>query len=419
MTHTNPLPDPATVPLVPPPLVIAGHGTRVNAGADAAAVLVDKVRGLLPGVRVEAGFVELTPPTVDAALDTVLADASAAVVVPLMIGTGGHVREDIPEAIDASKARHLDATVVYTRQLGSPKPMVDAVHARIAAAQGEWPAEETDVVMVGRGCSVTEANADHVRLSRVVFETGGYHQVVSAFIQVARPTLPQILHQYYASGSRRIVVMPHFLFTGRLGQWVYQQVKAFTADHPDAAIRIADVIGPCDELAQVVAQRYKEGALRTRTTAGSPAYLTGLLLGGRKVVVVGGGCVARRRVPKLLDAGARVDVISPEVHTRLSALAEAGAITWHAREYRPSDLDGAWYVLALTDSPEANAAIVADAEARHTFCVRADRADEGSAWTPSTGDTSGVTVAAITSHDPLRARRVRDRFLEVVNEESL
>lgn len=213
--------------------------------------------------------------------------------------------------------------------------------------------------------------------------------------------------------------MPHFLFTGRLDQWVHQQVDAFRTTHPDAAIRIANVIGPCDELAQVVAQRYKEGALRARTTAGSPAYLTGLLLHGRRVVVVGGGCVARRRVPRLLEAGAVVEVISPEVHGRLAGLAEAGAITWHARDYAPSDLDGAWYVLALTDSPEINAAVVAEAEARHTYCVRADRADEGSAWTPATGDTAGVTVAAITSHDPLRARRVRDRVLEVVDEESL
>jgi sirohydrochlorin cobaltochelatase len=419
MTHETHTPPPAAVP-APPPLVIAGHGTtRVKAGADAVETLVEKVRGLLPGVRVEAGFVELTPPTIDVALDAVLGDASAAVVVPLTFGGGGHVRDDIPGAIDAAKAHHFDATVVYTRHLGSPRPLVAAVHARIAAARAEWTAEETDVVMVGRGSSLTDANADHVRLARVVFETGGYHQVLSAFIQVARPTLAEILRQYHVSGSRRIVVMPHVLFTGRLDEWVHQQVAEFRAGHPDAVIRIADVIGPCDELAQVVAQRYQEGALRARTTAGSPAYLTGLLLRDRKVVVVGGGSVARRRVPRLLDAGARVEVVSPEVHSRLAGLAEAGAITWHARAFAPSDLDGAWYVLALTDSPEANAAVMAEAEARHTFCVRADRADDGSAWTPATGDTAGVTVAAITSHDPLRARRVRDRFLEVVNEESL
>lgn len=411
--------DPAAVPPSPPPLVIAGHGTRVNAGAEAAYELVDRVRGLLPGVRVEAGFVELTPPTIDQALDDVLATAPAAVVVPLMIGTGGHVREDIPEAIDASKARHVDATVVRTRHLGSPKPLLSAVHARIAEARGDWPADETDVLMVGRGCSVTEANADHVKLSRVIFETGGYRQVLSGFIQVVRPSVPQILEQYYASGSRRIVVMPHFLFTGRLDEWAHGHVERFRTAHPDAEVRVANVIGPCDELAQVVAQRYKEGALRARTTMGSPAYLTGLLLHGRRTVVIGGGCVARRRVPKLLDAGAVVEVVARELHPSLQQLADAGAITWQARDFVPSDLDGAWYAMALTDSAEVNAAVVAEAEARHTFCVRADSADEGSAWTPATGDTAGVTVAAITSHDPIRARTIRNRFLEVVAEEGL
>jgi len=273
MSRTTTDTPPAAV--TPPPLVIAGHGTRVDAGAQDAAVLVEKVRSLLPGVRVEAGFVELTPPTVDEALDTVLRDHPAAVVVPLMIGTGGHVRDDIPEAIDASKARHLDATVVYTRHLGSPKPLLDAVHARIAAAGGAWPAGQTDVVMVGRGCSITDANADHVRLSRVVFETGGYRHVRSAFIQVARPSLPDVLDQYYASGSRRIVVMPRFLFTGRLDQWVHEQVAEFQARHLDAHVRVAEVIGPCDELAQVVAQRYQEGALRARATAGTHTFRVG------------------------------------------------------------------------------------------------------------------------------------------------
>lgn len=411
--------DPAAVPASPPPLLIAGHGTRVNAGAEAAFALVDKVRSLLPGVRVEAGFVELTPPTIDEALTEVLDGQSAAVVVPLMIGTGGHVREDIPEAIETAKTTYPDATVVYTRHLGSPAPMIAAVHQRIAAARGDWPAEETDVVMVGRGCSVTDANADHVRLARVIFETGGYHQVLSAFIQVARPSLPEILRQYYASGSRRIVVMPHYLFTGRLDQWVHQQVDAFRVEHPDAEIRVAQVIGPCDELAQVVAQRYKEGALRARTSAGSPAYLAGLLLDGRKVVVVGGGCVARRRVPKLLDVGAKVEVVSPDLHDSLAPLAESGAITWHARPFVPSDLDGAWYVLATTDSAEANAAVARAAEERHTYCVRADKAGEGSAWTPATGEAAGVTVAAITNHDPIRARKIRNRLVEVVNEELL
>lgn len=162
-----------------------------------------------------------------------------------------------------------------------------------------------------------------------------------------------------------------------------------------------------------------DGAPRALSALGSPAYLAGLLLAGRKVVVVGGGRVARRRVPKLVAAGAEVHLVAPRVDEALQALAEAGAITWHQRDYRPHDLEGAWYVLALTDSAEVNAAIADEAESRHTFCVRADQAAAGSAWTPATGSVAGVTIAAITSHDPLRARAIRDRLLEVVSEEGL
>ncbi len=157
----------------------------------------------------------------------------------------------------------------------------------------------------------------------------------------------------------------------------------------------------------------------TIVRTGSSAYLVGLLLRGRRVVVVGGGNVARRRVPKLLDAGARVDLIAPAVDPLLGSLADSGALVWHARAFTASDLDGSWYVLAATDSAEVNAAVAEASEARHTFCVRADRADAGSAWTPATGETSGVTVAVITSHDPLRARRIRDRLVEVVTDEGL
>ena len=153
--------------------------------------------------------------------------------------------------------------------------------------------------------------------------------------------------------------------------------------------------------------------------AGSPAYLVGLLLAGRRVVVVGAGRVAARRVPRLVEAGAVVEVIAPAVRPDLQALADSGALTLRTRRYRAGDLAGAWYALALTDAAEVNAAVVAEAEAGHTFCVRADRADEGSAWTPASGHAEGATVATITSHDPLRARRIRDRLVEVVVGEGL
>lgn len=416
--NQHPTPLPPAEPTARPALVIAGHGTRDAAGAAVCRALVDRVRSLLPGVRVEAGFVELTPPTIDEVLSTVLTNEEhGAVVVPLMIGAGGHVQDDIPDAIVAGRREHPGATVVYTRHLGAPASLVDAALARIEAACEDWPAEDVTVVFVGRGCSVTDANADHVRLSRVIAERGGYAQVLPAFIQVVQPTVADALNTAAATGARRVVVMPHYLFPGLLSRWVDEQALMWRAAHPDVDVRVAGVLGDCPELAQVVATRYREGELQARRNAGSPAYPAGLLLSGRRVVAVGGGCVNRRRVPALLTAGARVTVVSPELHPALADLHEQGRIAWVPRTFEASDLDGAWYVLAATDSPEQNARVAAAAEERHTFCVRADKAERGSAWTPATGRVDGATVAVLADGDPRRSRALRDRLVQLAEED--
>ena len=69
-------------------------------------------------------------------------------------------------------------------------------------------------------------------------------------------------------------------------------------------------------------------------------YLLGLQLGGRRVLVAGGGAVANRRVPALLDAGADVLLVAPEVTGSLEDLAQAGRILWDRRRFAPGDTDG-------------------------------------------------------------------------------
>src|SRR6187399_252369 len=75
-------------------------------------------------------------------------------------------------------------------------------------------------------------------------------------------------------------------------------------------------------------------------------YLGGLDLAGRRVVMVGGGTVAQRRLPRLIGAGASVELISPHTTPAVSAMADAGELVWHRRRYTEGDLDGAWYALA-------------------------------------------------------------------------
>ena len=139
-------------------------------------------------------------------------------------------------------------------------------------------------------------------------------------------------------------------------------------------------------------------------------YLLGLRLEGRRVVVVGGGGVASRRIPALLDAGAEVLLVSPKVAASLEGLAAAGRIRWEARGYQPGDCAGAWLVCACTDDPGVNAAVAAAAETQRTWCVRADDAGASAAWTPASGRAGDVRVGVL-SGDPRHSAAIRDAIV--------
>jgi len=139
-------------------------------------------------------------------------------------------------------------------------------------------------------------------------------------------------------------------------------------------------------------------------------YLLGLRLRGRRVVVVGGGAVASRRIPALLDAGAEILLVSPKATASLEDLAAAGRIRWVARGYEPGDCAGAWLVCACADSAAVNQAVATAAEAQQTWCVRADDAEASGAWTPASGQAGDVRVGVL-SGDPRRSAAIRDAVL--------
>lgn len=147
-----------------------------------------------------------------------------------------------------------------------------------------------------------------------------------------------------------------------------------------------------------------------------PPYPSGLRLAGRRVVVVGGGNVAQRRVPQLIASGADVHVVSPEVTPAIEGLVGSGEVTWHARGFEDADVDDSWYVVAVTDDRAVNDRISTLCEERRIFCVRSDDATLGSAWTPAVGRHAGVTVAVLGNRDPRRSVQVRDEILEGLRE---
>ena len=137
-------------------------------------------------------------------------------------------------------------------------------------------------------------------------------------------------------------------------------------------------------------------------------YPLALRLTGRRVLVVGGGAVATRRVPALLAGGARVEIVAPELTPALQGYVDAGRIAWHPRRFEPADVQGAWLVQVAIDDPAAAEQVSTAAEEHRVFCVRADDREAATAWTPAVTRHGPVTVAVTDGGDRRRAMAVRD-----------
>ncbi|MFF6998695.1 sirohydrochlorin chelatase [Streptomyces sp. NPDC008313] len=245
----------------PPALLIAGHGTRDEAGAEAFRAFVRELGRRNPGLPVAGGFIELSPPPLgEAVTELVERGVRRFAAVPLMLVSAGHAKGDIPAALAREKERHPGISYTYGRPLGPHPSLLTVLERRLAQALDgtDWDRSGVTVLLVGRGSTDPDANAEVHKAARLLWEGRGYAGVEPAFVSLAAPDVPTGLDRCARLGARRIVVLPYFLFTGILPDRVREQTGAWAAEHPEVEVRSADVIGPEPELLDLVMERYAE-----------------------------------------------------------------------------------------------------------------------------------------------------------------
>jgi precorrin-2 dehydrogenase/sirohydrochlorin ferrochelatase len=143
-------------------------------------------------------------------------------------------------------------------------------------------------------------------------------------------------------------------------------------------------------------------------------YPVELVVAGKRCVVVGGGSVAARKVAGLLAAGADVLVVAPVISDEIKATPVQKA----EREYRRSDLEGAWLVIAATDDPEVNDEVYTDGENAHVWVNSADDPEACSFTLPAVLRRGPVTVAVSTSgHSPALAAWLKGQIADQLGPE--
>jgi sirohydrochlorin cobaltochelatase len=236
------------------PLLLVGHGTRDEAGVAEFDRFVTRLRGRLP-VDVAGGFIELSPPPLtDAVASLYDAGHRRVAAVPLVLVAAGHAKGDMPAALRREQARHPGLTYAYGRPLGPHPTLLRLLDERLDAALSPAERPETAVLLVGRGSTDPDANAEVFKAARLLWEGRDLAMVETAFVSLARPGVTEGLERCRRLGARRVVVLPYFLFPGVLPDRVAAETRAFTG----VETRCARVIGDCAGLADLVAERYAE-----------------------------------------------------------------------------------------------------------------------------------------------------------------
>ena len=244
-----------------PALLIVGHGSRSAAGVAEYWDLARVVSETAPELDVGCGFIELASPDLDAAVDRLVERGAASVVaVPLVLLGAGHMKDDGPAALHRGRHRHPAVRFAYGRQLGLHPLVLAVAEDRIRAAvdQAGGDPAATAVVLVSRGSSDPDANADLCKVARLLWDSRGLAMVEPAFVSLAEPRVPAALDRCRILGATRIVVVPYFLFTGILVDRIADQVAAWASRHPEVDARPGLHLGADPRIAELVLERYRE-----------------------------------------------------------------------------------------------------------------------------------------------------------------
>ncbi|MGP4045153.1 sirohydrochlorin chelatase [Streptomyces sp. 2A115] len=196
----------------PPALVLVGHGSRDPRALSTIRTLVDRIRELRPELPVHLGHIELNEPLLPDTLATL--GTGDAVLVPLLLSRGYHVKQDIPEAAAASSAHTRVAS-----PLGPHPLLVETLYERLVEAGWRTPRGDADrrasgVVLAAAGSRDPDAAVDTRRTAQLLAERLGV-PVVPAYASAAAPTVPHALRALAARGRHRVAVASYFTAPGR------------------------------------------------------------------------------------------------------------------------------------------------------------------------------------------------------------
>ena len=186
-----------------------------------------------------------------------------------MLFAARHNKFDVTNELDRCRQDHPGLAFHYGRHLGIAPGLIDLWKSRLAQLDhvdhnpDQIPREETVLLVVGRGSSDPDANGDVYKMARILWEGSGYKALETCFIGITHPRLDQGFLHARLHQPKRIIVLPHFLFTGALMEKIIGIAQAEQDRHPSTLISCLPEIGIQPALFSLMREREIETQLGT------------------------------------------------------------------------------------------------------------------------------------------------------------
>lgn len=227
-------------------LLLVGHGSRKREGNTEILHFAAQWRERHPGWRIETCFIEHAEVLLDEGLERAAHGARRVLAIPFILNAAGHVKMELPAALERARTRHPGVSFACTRHLGMGREIFAVLRSRLdrLLLQLDMPdPQTTGVILLGRGSSDAGANGELAKMARWIFEDGDHELVDLAFTSVTWPRLETVVQRQARLGMTQICIVPVYLFTGVLMARIERQVERLQSQYPQLAFALGGHFG--------------------------------------------------------------------------------------------------------------------------------------------------------------------------------
>ena len=227
-------------------LLLVGHGSRGREGNKETINFAAQWRERHPDWRIEVCFIEHAEVLLDEGLDRAARGARQVLVLPFILNAAGHVKMELPHALEEARQRHPGVEFAVTRHLGMGRDIFAVLQGQLERLMKQLAMPDpqtTGVILLGRGSSDAGANGELAKMARWIFEANDHELVDLAFTGVTWPRLETAVQRQVRLGAMQIAIVPVYLFTGVLIERIQEQVTRLKQQYPQVAFALGTHFG--------------------------------------------------------------------------------------------------------------------------------------------------------------------------------